>query len=289
MPLTCLRVLVAVCLLTAPVSVPGQDLSVAVPTDVLRDYRRLYPQDVRAVINLRYDLVGNRRDVVELALVQRALYLGGINAVPNLVEQDDYLRILQQLAAGRLLVTGTSIWDFDARGLVEQLWVSSPLIRRGEFVVGFYTRPDHPLVRQPQTIGSLRQYRPITSRNWKMDWSLLEQLGFSNVLYANSWASQARMVLAGRADLVLAPFPVSADLRIPLDKDDFLVPVPGLKVAFPAERALAVSKTHPDGEAAFRALQRGLLEMRQSGEIERAYRESGFFNPYVSDWDLVNP
>lgn len=288
--MTRICLLVTVCLLlSAPVSAPGQPLSMAVPTDVLRDYRRLYPQDIRAVDNLRYDHPGNRRDVVEVALVQRALYLGGISQMPTMVEQDDYLRILQQLAAGRLLLTGTSVWDFDARELVEQLWVSSPLIRRGEFVAGLYTRSDHPLARLSPTLEQLRHYRVVTSRNWKMDWSLLEQLGFHQVLYANSWASQARMVLAGRADLVLAPFPVSSDLRIPLDGGNFLLPVPGIKVAFPAERALAVSKSHKDGQAVFRALQRGLQQLRKTGEIERAYREAGFFNPYVADWTLLNP
>lgn len=257
----------------------------AVPTDVLEDYHtgfRLQPAPVR------YDVPGSRRDVVEVVLVQRALREGGV-VDASLRPMDGYLRILQQLAEGNVALSGTSVWDFDARDMVEHLWVSSALIRRGEFVVGIYTRAGHPILSQTQDLSSLTQYIPVTSRNWKMDWSLLEQMGFSRIQYASNWESMVRMVLAGRADVVLAPFPQGGDLRIMAEDGRYLVPVPGIKVAFPAERVIAVAKNYPNAETTFHALQKGLRILREQGEIERAYTESGFFNPAIASWTLINP
>lgn len=261
------------------------EVTLAVPTDVLEDYHSSFGMQPQPV---RYDLPGSRRDVVEVMLVQRALREGGIDSV-SLRQLDGYLRILQQLAEGKVALTGTTVWDFDARDMVEHLWVSSPLIRRGEFVVGVYTRAGHPILSQPQDLSSLTQYIPVTSRNWKMDWSLLEQLGFARIQYASSWESMVRMVLAGRADLVLAPFPQSNDLRLIAEDGRYLVPVPGVKVAFPAERVIAVAKNYPGADATYYALQKGLKVLRDQGEIERAYTESGFFNPAVASWTLINP
>ncbi|AFU98083.1 hypothetical protein [Simiduia agarivorans] len=261
------------------------DVTLAVPTDVLEDYQSSFGVQPEPV---RYDFPGSRRDVVEVILVQRALREGGV-AEADLRPMDGYLRILQQLAEGKVALSGTSVWDFDARDMVEHLWVSSPLIRRGEFVVGVYTRAGHPILSQPQDLSALTQYTPVTSRNWKMDWSLLEQMGFSRIQYASSWESMVRMVLAGRADIVLAPFPQGNDLRIVAEDGRYLVPVPGIKVAFPAERVIAVAKNYPSADATFSALQKGLKILREQGEIERAYTQCGFFNPAVAAWTLINP
>lgn len=260
---------------------------VGVPSDVYEDYITLSPHSYDAPPNYAHS--NTRRDVVELLILQRALALGGFEEPLVVRPTDGYLRILRQLAEGKITITGTTVWDFDARELVEDVWVSNALVRRGEFVVGLYTREKNEKVLAAQTLPQLLQLTPVTSRNWKMDWSLLEQMGYKHLQYASSWESMVRMVLAGRADFVLAPFPATSSLYIQAEGGRYLQPIPGIKVAFPAERVFAVSKNHFSSLAVYEALQRGIKLMRASGELEQAYRDSGFFNHYTQSWNLVYP
>ncbi|MFC4361988.1 substrate-binding periplasmic protein [Simiduia curdlanivorans] len=260
---------------------------IGVPTDVYQDYLLVEPSSFYT--RPSYAHPNSRRDVVELFLLQRALVLGGFSQAIEIRPVDGYLRILQQLSEGKITVTGTTVWDFDARESVQDMWVSDAMVRRGEFVVGLYTRERNTAVLQSQTLPELLKLTPVTNRNWKMDWSLLEQMGYRQLQYAGSWDSMVRMVLAGRADFVLAPFPSGPSLNIDAGDGRYLEPIPGVKVAFPAERAFAVSKNTPFSQALFTALQIGLKEMRKSGEIEQAYKDSGFFNAQSQQWLLIYP
>ena len=48
------------------------------------------------------------------------------------------------------------------------------------------------------------------------------------------------------------------------------------------------SKNHPDGKRVFEALNKGIRIMRESGEIEKFYRQAGFINASVKDWAIAN-
>ncbi|BFM12093.1 hypothetical protein R50072_22460 [Simiduia litorea] len=273
--------------LSASAAPAERSVKIGVPADVYQDYMLVAPTSFHARPN--YAHPNSRRDVVELFLLQRALVLGGFNHVLEIRPVDGYLRILQQLSEGKIAVTGTTVWDFDARASIQDMWVSDALVRRGEFVVGLYTSERNIPVLQSQTLAQLLLLTPVTNRNWKMDWSLLEQMGYRQLQYAGSWDSMVRMVLAGRADFVLAPFPSGSSLHIDAGDGRYLEPIPGVKVAFPAERAFAVSKNTPFSQALFTALQTGLKVMRTTGEIEQAYRDSGFFNTQSQQWLLIYP
>jgi hypothetical protein len=65
--------------------------------------------------------------------------------------------------------------------------------------------------------------------------------------------------------------------------------IEGYKIALQDSRHFVVSKKHPLGKQTFDALQKGLKQLRQSGYIERAYRECGFLNPSVDTWQEIKP
>src|SRR5581483_3840323 len=86
-----------------------------------------------------------------------------------------------------------------------------------------------------------------------------------------------------QADFTLAEFSSRADLANELAGVK-LVPVPKCKVAIMGSRSWIVSKAAPEADAVHRALVGGTKALRANGTIERAYTESGFFNPRVADW-----
>lgn len=264
-------------------------LIIGVPSDVLRDFEQAFPAPVDYSSPPNYQHPNNRRDVAELMLLHRALWLGGFRGEFLHREVDGYLRILQQLSEGQLDVTGTSIWDFDGRTLAESVLLTRPLVRRGEFRVGIYTREQHPALQNVKSLEQLIGLSVVTNRNWKMDWSLLEQMGFTNIQYANSWESMVKMVLAGRADILLAPFPDREDLNIELGGGGRLAPIPGLAVSFPGERLLLVSKKHPKARELLTSIQNGLKQLEVSGELHSAYEGAGFFNRKTKDWQVLKP
>lgn len=230
-----------------------------------------------------------RRDVAELILLQQALHIGGFNQRLVFIEEENYFRSIRNTVEGKTLTMSGSIWLQDLETFTEKIFVSQPLVREGEFIVGVYTSPKNQRALASKNLAELTPLRVVSSRQWKPDLKALENLGFQKVMYTPNWINMARMINAGRVDLTLAPFGQEKDLHIRADGIE-LVPVPNMKIMLPGSRHWPVSKKHPLGNTFYAALEKGLTELRASGTIERAYRESGFFQESVTNWTLLtNP
>jgi hypothetical protein len=68
-----------------------------------------------------------------------------------------------------------------------------------------------------------------------------------------------------------------------------LVPIKGIKIAFAGSRHWPVSRKHPQGQAFYEAMERGLSYMEAHGIIQQAYLECGFFHPDIAKWTVLNP
>ncbi len=259
---------------------------IAVNEDIPADYRRfLHGRDPMDVQSFNTD--GARRDIIELTLLMQALQLGGFTKPVELRIEPSYLRLLRGVADGRFISSGALMWKRDIDMLQNMLYISRPLVKEGEFVVGVYTTQTNlkRLDRLPFT--KLKDLNVVTNSQWKSDVHTLKELGFTRITYSPNWVNIARMIEAGRADITLAPFQTSSNMEIAVD-DVHLYPVKGVKVAISGSRHWPVSNTHPDGEVFYQALERGLTQLEAKGTIARAYRECGFFHPDVTQWTLLN-
>ncbi len=258
-------------------------IQVAVPQDVLTDYQRLLAG--RNIDEIRdYSGPGSRRDTVEVILFQQALRLGGVSDAVEFVTVDSYARSLIEVEQGRLAATATSVWAADVKASAAR--VSEPLIREGEYVVGFYTLAGNAAVENA-TLAELRQMRAITNKAWKNDVATMESLGIRHIENAPTFALIARMLQSGRADFTMVSFKPSADMGFEVEGVR-LVPVQGIKVAMPGSRHFLVAPG-AEGDRVLHALAKGLNQMRREGRIRRAYSDGGFFNRKVDGWLLLNP
>jgi hypothetical protein len=91
------------------------------------------------------------------------------------------------------------------------------------------------------------------------------------------------MIDKKRADFTLVEFSSNADLGVELGGVK-LVPVPNCKVVLDDSRSWIIAKKSPNAEAILAAFRKGLVNLRDSGRIERAMVESGFLNSKVSSW-----
>lgn len=263
------------------------DARIAIQRDVLADYR-LFLGDRNPDAVSYYGGNYARRDVVEVILMQQALKLGGFNRPLNFVGEENYSRAIRNLLDGKSLTIGGTIWYEDLAALRDQLYISPPIIRQGEFIAGIYTSPSNQRAQASKNLDQLKQLRAVTSRHWRPDLITLQRLGFTDIMYTPIWINMARMIKAGRVDVTLSPFAMSPDKEITVDGIR-LVPIQGIKIAIDGSRHWPVSKKHPLSDEFYTALGKGIKQLRQAGTIERAYQECGFFHPDLAEWKLLNP
>ena len=88
-------------------------------------------------------------------------------------------------------------------------------------------------------------------------------------------------------DVLLAPFQPTPDLSMQVNGRK-LVPILNVKVGLQGSRHFFVSKASPIGAEVSKSLNDGLGKLRAQGAIEKAYRDSGFFNNATKNWNRLN-
>lgn len=267
-----------------------EPITILTQQDVYNDYQRFLGKRNPLTLS-HFAGEGSRRDVVELVLVQQALALGGLSRPVKLVKvdnnSDSYTRYLKEILSGNATMGGNSAWQIDLKSIDDKIYISSPLIRQGEFEAGLYTSPDNKKALAARSLDDVRQLTAVVADSWKPDVATLEGLKLNQLLQTQSWDSMVGMVEKGRADVLLAPFQPTADMSLTLGEYS-LVPIPNVKVGLAGSRHLFVSRSAPHGAETFDALEKGLAKLRAKGTIEQAYKESGFFNARTQTWLKIN-
>lgn len=259
---------------------------IAVNEDILPDYLHFLNQRDPLAVH-EYKGEGARRDVIELVLLMQAVRLGGYRHPITLQAEQSYLRTLRDIGEGHFITSAGLVWQSDIAMMTNAYFTSRPLIKEGEFVVGFYTTLKNQKALQANSLSKLAELDVVTSSQWKNDVRALKELGLTHITYSPNWINMARMIEAGRADITLAPFQTAPGMSIKVGNIT-LYPIKGIKLSLPGSRHWPISRKHPEGKAFYEALERGLTELESKGTIQKAYRECGVFHPDVADWKLLN-
>lgn len=261
-------------------------LSIGVPTDVLQDYVQFIGNRTPQGIT-NYGGPHSRRDVVEVVLIQQALSLGGLDSPIAFSPAPTYLRMLKELETGRTALTATSIWLSDLSDDASVYRVSDAVIENGQFEAGLYTSEYNSTAHSASTLSHVRRLTAVSNRYWTPDWATLSEMNLKNLRHIQDWKTMVRTVSFKRADFLLAPFQPTKNMSLRVDGMT-LVPIPNIKVGLKGSRHFAISSKYPGAEIVYQALQKGLGILKTKGVLERAYRESGFFNQNVQGWKRLN-
>ena len=274
--------------IAAVVALPtrGEDrFVVAVPTDVLEDYRRfLRGRDPLLVTDFGGPFT--RRDVVEVVLLQQALNSGNWGQRVELEALPNVARILREIEWGHAACSGTSFWREDIPVSSTSFHCSDAMVEVGQFEAGLYTVATNQQAMAAKSLSDVQRLTALSNRGWIVDWRTLEQLGIVHLQHVGQWPAMPKMVAAKRADFVLAPFQATADLSLDVGSVR-LVPIPGLKVGLDGTRHFLVSSHHARATALLARLNAGLSTLRRQGVIRQAYEQSGFFNPRIAQWTTL--
>ncbi|WP_241242344.1 hypothetical protein [Thalassotalea sp. G2M2-11] len=252
-----------------------QTITIFIRDDVYEDYLNFVNnRDILAIKNFTGKTV--RRDVVDMIIAQQALKLGGFTHQFKYVPGKLNFRNTQLIEQGRLLISFDSYWLNDAKALQENVYISAPLIRNGEYVAGIYTAPTNTKVLSIKQLSDLQQFTAVSTPKWRTDWQTLQSLSLKKLVQEDEWLSQARMVNLGWIDFMLMAFHSSADKSFTMEKIH-LVPVPNIGVVLNDSRHFVISRKHPLGKAAITAINKGLKKLRENENISNAYTQAGFF------------
>ena len=229
-----------------------------------------------------------RRVILEMLLLQQALHYGGVKQALRFQPfSDNYQQTLQQVSDGRILMHADTFWQQDLSARSNDLYLSSPTIEHGQYIVGLYSSPENQRALESNK-ENLSQLSAASNIAWSADWQALEALNLNKLHNVRHWRMMASMVMKQDVDFLLAPFQGTNSQVINRGKFN-LVPIPGIKLALNDSRHYAISKKHSAGEQVYKAINRGIEIMKRKGIWLRAYRESGVFDPSVDNWQLLNP
>ncbi len=253
----------------------SNDVLIYIRDDVYLDYQNFIgKKDVLTIKDFSGKKV--RRDVVDMVIAQQALQLGGFVYEFSYAPGKVNFRNTKMLQNGDLLISFDSYWKSDAQALADKLYISVPVIRNGEYVAGIYTSPYNQKVLQIKALDDLKNLTSISTPKWRTDWQTLQSLNLKELIKENSWLSMTRMVNLQWVDFMLMPFNNTPDQSFTMEKIH-LVPVQNIAIVLKDSRHFVISKAHPQGEAAFIAINKGLKILREQGAIIKAYTEAGFF------------
>ena len=264
------------------------ELTIVLPQDVLEDYQQ-HRQHLKtnAATHDVFRSPFSRRDVVEVQLLLSALERGGYTSTPVFITADSYSRILRMLTQNEAMISGNTLWLSDIEKNAK-LFASSALIQRGEFEAGLFTAKSNQKARNVTSIKELQGLSAVSNRFWVEDWNALSSMRLRELQHQPTWDAMVRLVNSHRADLLLAPFPATDDLRLKVGDMEF-VPVGAWKVQLFGSRHYGVAKAHKHSYALIRALDDGLLQLHRDGTVLRALHDAGFFNDKVKSWPVANP
>lgn len=243
--------------------------------DVFADYQQ-FIADRNVLTISEFSDKTIRRDVVDMIIAQQALKLGGFEHTFKYVAGKVNFRNTKMLQEGDLLISFDSYWLADALAIKDNVYISAPVIRQGEYVAGIYTSPKNTKVLAIKQLSDLNELTAITTSKWRTDWLTLKALPLKNVIDEKEWLSMARLVDIQWVDFLLMPFHSSPDQSYTMGKIT-LVPVKNIGIELFDSRHYVISKKHPKGAEAIKAINIGLKNLRSKGLIVKAYSQAGFF------------
>jgi hypothetical protein len=259
-----------------------QNINVAIPEDVYEDFKKFTKnKEVDKITD--YSDPSSRRDVVETIIFFKILKELQSDYKVTVKSYISYRRMIKNVEDGTFDVTSTSIWESDVSQL--DILKSAKIINGKDFNVGIYGLSS--TVSKIKSKKDIFNQSIISNIQWTRDWNTISKLPFKNVVKSNSWESILKMLNKGRADITLAPISGRADMRVSLS-GIHLFPIKGFKLNLNESRYFIFSKKNQHSQKFYKDFNKKLLEHIESGEVKKAYIQSGFMNKEIETWESLN-
>ncbi|MDK1289973.1 hypothetical protein [Pseudoalteromonas umbrosa] len=262
----------------------NNEISVPVNRDIYRYAQTiLNTQDLDSISPDIFDHPLCQRDVVDLIIIQKALTVGNANVTLNffMIDHEEREEILLQ--SGMSMISVDTLWQSQAQALGDSVFISSPIIRKGEYFAGIYTAQSRAKALASEIKQDFSNITVVSNKAWSVDWSTIKQLNPKRLFNESDWTMMARLVSNEWVDIMLIPFNNQTPFRY-TGKGYKVEAVQGIKVALQDSRHFVISKKYQNSQAVFDSLQLGIKQLRASKFIEESYQKCGFLNILVDNW-----
>lgn len=242
--------------------------------------------------------IESKREVVEIILLLQALDRGGVTEPVHFVSQPlSYLRRIRLVSDGSFAIWANTAWLNEVQPLERKVYISRPVVERGEYIVGLYVHPSNLKALSARSLADVQKLSAVTNKSWSADWDTLSSLGISKVYSSANWHGYGQFLASGHADFTLSPFQQGAEAKLSYKRYSrdgelrgiiTLLPIPEVQVYLDDSRHWIVSRKHPQGVKLFKALQKGLSALTDSGARKQALLQSGFI-PDLRARETLNP
>ena len=140
---------------------------------------------------------GVRRSVVELVLMQQALSLGGLSKKIEFAFSPNYVRMIHLVRAGEYVIAGNTVWLNDTSRFADELQITDPVIRYGEYEAGIYALAENHNALAAKTLEELRTFRFVSNKHWTVDWRTLTALKIDQLYNVPMWDTMLGMIFGG--------------------------------------------------------------------------------------------
>ncbi|ALO44406.1 type 2 periplasmic-binding domain-containing protein [Pseudoalteromonas phenolica] len=266
--------------------VDNSSITIAIQDDIKQLYFEFLGN--RHILDINdYSSLKASRDVVEHALLVKAIRLGGFKLPINYIQVDHPPRRIKLMKQGVIHLSATPLWSNEIKQFEHKLHISSAVLEAGRAEAGLYTHSDNVDVLSVKQPAELVKLIAVSNQNWQHDWKILKQLNFNGMYHTGKYTTMLDMLYKKRADVMLGPFHNSDDLSFKHNGQTYL-PIKNLKVIMPDSRHFPVARFTAQSQPLIKALEKGLSMLKEKGEIEKAYRQSGYVNDKVSSWQVIN-
>ena len=261
------------------------EIQIPIRDDVLANYAKFVKdRDVYGIRDFRSEFI--RRDVVDMVIAQQALKLGGFDETFRYWPDRANFRNARLLQKGELLLSFDSYWLEDAKAMEADVYISSPVIRNGEYHAGIFASPEHPSIFSLKSLSDFQDYTGVSTPIWRTDWQTLSDLPLKSLVREDEWVSQANLVSRMLVDFMMMPF--SSDGKDTYQLETIrLRSVPNVALLLKDSRHFVISRHHPLGKAAYDAIESGLKQLRSEKRIVSAYKYAGFLID-TSKYNVLN-
>ncbi|WP_133469899.1 hypothetical protein [Paraglaciecola marina] len=207
----------------------------------------------------------------------------------QVIQAPNNIRAIKMLSVGVADAFSMSEFPSVINQLKEtNLSLSDPVLRQGEFEVGFFTAPNRPEVLAITSVYELMNLTSITATQWIRDDSELSKLTTRPHVLVSNHRKIPNMIAKKRADFTTNA--LNKKYVYNLDGEVVLTRIDGFKLSLPGTRVFVVNSKSKDYFDALQAYIRGHRNQTNSNEdgIFNAFKDIGWISPHYKDWILLN-
>lgn len=229
------------------------------------------------------------RPVLDFLIHCEVVRLNKLGNTIQVIQAPNNIRAVKMLSAGVADAFAMSQFPRTINQLNEaNLSLSDPVLRQGEFEVGFFTAPNRPEILAITNVYELMNLTSISATQWTSGRSSLNKITSKpNVLISN-YRNIPNMIAKKRADITTNE--LNKKYVYNLNDEIALQRINGFKLSLPGTRVFVVNSKSKDYFDALQAYIRGHRNQANSNEdgIFNAFKDIGWISHEYKDWILLN-